>query len=37
MDVLVEPNDIEICYKLNRKGNKPIIVKFISHKVKTNL
>ena len=37
LDVLVEPNDIEICHKLNRKGNKPIIVKFISHKVKTNL
>jgi len=25
------------CHKLKRKGNKPIIVKFISHKVKTNL
>ena len=33
----MEPKDIEICHKLNRKGNKPIIVKFISHKVKTNL
>ena len=31
---IVEPKDIEICHKLNRKGNKPIIVKFISHKVK---
>ena len=37
LDVPVEPKDIEICHKLNRKGNKPIIVKFISHKVKTNL
>ena len=37
LDVSVEPKDIEICHKLNRKGNKPIIVKFISHKVKTNL
>ena len=37
LDVPVEPKDIEICHKLNRKGNKPITVKFISHKVKTNL
>ena len=37
LDVSVEPKDIEICHKLNRKGNKPIVVKFISHKVKTNL
>ena len=37
LDVSVEPKDIEICHKLNRKFNKPIIVKFISHKVKTNL
>ena len=37
LDVSGEPKDIEICHKLNRKGNKPIIVKFISHKVKTNL
>ena len=37
LDVSVEPKDIEICDKLNWKGNKPIIVKFISHKVKTNL
>ena len=34
LDVPVEPKDIKICPKLNRKGNKPIIVKFISHKVK---
>ena len=37
LDVPVEPKNIEICHKLNRKGNKPIIAKFISHKVKTNL
>ena len=37
LDVSVEPRDIEICHKLNRNGNKPIIVKFISHKAKTNL
>jgi len=36
LDVLVEPKDIEICHNLNRKGNKPIIVKFISHKVQKN-
>jgi len=37
LDVSVEPKDIKICHKLKRKGNKPIIVKFISHKVKANL
>ena len=37
LEVSVERKDIEICHKLNRKGNKPIIVKFMSHKVKTNL
>ena len=28
---------IEIVHKLKRKGNKPIIVKFLSHKVKSKL
>ena len=37
LDVSVELKDIEICHKLNKKCNKPIIVKFIGHKVKTNL
>lgn len=37
LDVHVVPQDIEISHKLNRKGNKPIIVKFISHKIKSNL
>ena len=37
LEVPVHPNDIEIAHKLNRKGNKPIIVKFLSHKVKSTL
>jgi len=37
LNVSVEPKDIERCHKLKRKGNKPNIVKFVSHKVKTNL
>ena len=34
LEVPVHPNDIEIAHKLNKKGNKPIIVKFLSNKVK---
>ena len=37
LEVPVGPQDIEICHKLNNKGNKAIIAKFISHKVKSNL
>ena len=37
LEVPVQPNDIEIVHKLKRKGNKPIIVKFLSHKVKSKL
>ena len=37
LDVPVNPQDIEISKKLMRKGAKPIIVKFVSHKIKTNL
>ena len=37
LEVPVQPNDIEIAHKLKRKGNKPIIVKFLSHKVKSKL
>ena len=37
LNVPVNPQDIEISHKLGRKGAKPIIVKFVSHKVKTNL
>lgn len=33
----VVPQDIEISHELNNKGNKAIIAKFISHKVKSNL
>jgi len=33
----VVPRNIEISHKLNNKGNKAIIAKFISQKVKTNL
>ena len=37
LEVPMGPQDIEISYKLNNKGNKAIIAKFISHKVKSNL
>ena len=37
LEIPVGPQDIEICHKLNNKGNKAIIAKFISHKVKSNL
>ena len=37
LNVPVNPQDIEISHKLGRKGAKSIIVKFVSHKVKTNL
>ena len=37
LEVPVGPQDIEISHKLNNKGNKAIVAKFISHKVKSNL
>ena len=37
LGVPVSSDDIEIPHKLNTQGNKAIIAKFISHKVKTNL
>lgn len=38
INVSIEPSDIEICHKLKRdKGVPPIIVKFISHKIKSKL
>jgi len=37
LDVAVSSRSIEISHKLNTKGNKPIIVEFISHKVTSNL
>ena len=36
LNVPIEPQDIEISHKLNTR-NKPIIVKFVSHKVKSKL
>ena len=33
----ISPNDVEISHKLHRKGIKPIIVKFPSHKVKERM
>ena len=39
LNVNVNPTDIEISHKLKRRGNNssPVIVKFLSHKVKTSL
>ena len=37
LDVQITPQDIEITHKLKRRGNKPVIVKFTSHKKKTQL
>ena len=37
LNVDVKSEDVEISHKLNRKGVKPIIVKFQSHKVKSSL
>jgi len=37
LEVLVAPQDNEISHKLKTKSCKAIIVKFIGHKVKTNL
>ena len=37
LNVDINPNDVEISHKLHRKGIKPIIVKFQSHKVKARM
>ena len=37
LDVPVSSEDIEISHKLNSRGNKAIIAKYISHKTKTDL
>lgn len=37
LDVLVRPEDIEISHKLKSEGTRAIIVKFVSHKVKSSL
>ena len=36
LNVPIQPDDIEISHKLKARNN-PIIVKFLSHKVKSNL
>ena len=37
LEVSFTPQDVEISHKLKRRGNKPIIVKFANHKVKSNI
>ena len=37
VDVNINPEDIVISHKLKRKNSRPIIVKFLSHKVKLRL
>ena len=37
LEVPISSEDVEISHKVNTRGNKAIIAKFISHKVKTNL
>ena len=37
LQVPINSEDIEISHKLNSKGNRPIIAKFLSHKTKTKL
>ena len=36
INVEIKPEDIEISHKLKRKNTKPVIVKFLSHKVKSS-
>ena len=36
LDVELSSTDIDISYKLKRKGKISVIVKFLSHKTKTN-
>ena len=37
LNVEIKPDDIEISHKLKRKNTKAVIVKFLSHKVKSRL
>ena len=37
LDVPTAADDIDISHKLNGKGEKPVLVKFTSHKAKTKL
>ncbi|XP_078383171.1 uncharacterized protein LOC144665747 [Oculina patagonica] len=37
VNITINPEDIEISHKLRRKNSRPIIVRFLSHKVKSRL
>lgn len=37
LEVPITRQDVEISHKLKRKGNKPIVVKFANHKIKSNI
>ena len=37
LKVQVKPEDIDICHRVKRKRSNPIIVRFVSHKVKSSL
>ena len=37
LEVSITPQDVEISHKLKRRGNKPIIVKFANHKIKSSI
>ena len=37
LEVSITPQNVEISHKLKRRGNKPIIVKFANHKIKSNI
>ena len=37
LNVQVKPEDIDICHRVKRKKSSPIIVRFVSHKVKSSL
>ena len=37
LNVQVKPEDIDICHRVKRKKSCPIIVRFVSHKVKSSL
>ena len=36
LNVQVKPEDIDICHRVKRKRSSPIIVRFVSHKVKSS-
>lgn len=36
LDLQVKPDDIDICHRVKRKKSSPIIVRFVSHKVKSS-